>query len=248
MSSSGVTPRSFYVVGGTMPPESLSYIERKADRDLVAYAMEGDTCYILTARQMGKSSLMARSAKRLREHGVSTATVDLTLIGAGKEVSPTQWYYGFSHALVRDVCPHFALHTWWNSRENSPPLQRLTDLFREIIVNEISARAVVFIDEVDATIGLPFADDFFAAIRATHNARATEPGLARLSFVLLGVATPSQLIQDTRRTPFNIGRRIELLDFTRDEAQRLLEDWDAIRQNATESSIVSFTGPRVIPI
>jgi hypothetical protein len=35
------------------------------------------------------------------------------------------------------------------------------------------------------------------------------------------VATPSDLIQDTRTTPFNIGRRIELTDFTAAEAAPL---------------------------
>ncbi len=40
----------------------------------------------------------------------------------------------------------------------------------------------------------------------------------RLTFCLLGVATPSDLIQDTRTTPFNIGQRIDLTDFTESEA------------------------------
>jgi hypothetical protein len=34
--------------------------------------------------------------------------------------------------------------------------------------------------------------------------------LQRISFVLIGVATPNDLIKDAARTPFNIGRRIEL--------------------------------------
>jgi hypothetical protein len=35
------------------------------------------------------------------------------------------------------------------------------------------------------------------------------------------VALPSDLIRDTRTTPFNIGRRIELTDFTAAEAAPL---------------------------
>jgi hypothetical protein len=38
---------------------------------------------------------------------------------------------------------------------------------------------------------------------------------------LLGVATPSQLIQDTQRTPFNIGEAIQLNGFSFAEAQSL---------------------------
>ena len=36
--------------------------------------------------------------------------------------------------------------------------------------------------------------------------------------MLIGVATPNDLIKDAARTPFNIGRRIELTDFTAQEA------------------------------
>ena len=40
----------------------------------------------------------------------------------------------------------------------------------------------------------------------------------------LGVATPAQLIKDRRRTPFNIGHRIELTDFTPEEARPLADN------------------------
>ncbi|HEY7543865.1 MAG TPA: carboxypeptidase regulatory-like domain-containing protein, partial [Blastocatellia bacterium] len=77
----------------------------------------------------------------------------------------------------------------------------------------------IFIDEIDAVRSLPFpTDEFFAGIRELYNRRAEDRELERLVFCLLGVATPSNLIQDTRTTPFNIGRRIELNDFTEQEA------------------------------
>src|SRR5262249_2275194 len=69
---------------------------------------------------------------------------------------------------------------------------------------------------------LPFStDEFFAGIREFYNRRSEEPELERLTFCLLGVATPSDLIRDTRTTPFNIGQRIELHDFTEAEAAAL---------------------------
>lgn len=82
-------------------------------------------------------------------------------------------------------------------------------------------RIVVFLDEIDATLRLPFTDDFFAGIRACYNARATKPAFERLTFALLGVASPDELVKDATRTPFNIGRRIELNDFTLDQAAPL---------------------------
>jgi len=50
-----------------------------------------------------------------------------------------------------------------------------------------------------------------------------------LSFVLLGVASPSDPVKDSTRTPFNVGRRIELTDFTMDEAKPLAMSLSANR-------------------
>src|SRR5205814_7968865 len=81
---------------------------------------------------------------------------------------------------------------------------------------------VIFVDEIDIVRSLPFfTDEFFAAIRECYNRRSANPEFNRLTFCLLGVATPSDLIRDTRTTPFNLGRRIELNDFTSQEAAQL---------------------------
>ena len=67
-------------------------------------------------------------------------------------------------------------------------------------------------------ISLRFTDDFFIAIRYFYTARAQTPTFNRLSFVLLGAAMPGDLIKDSQRTPFNIGSRLDLEDFTLQEA------------------------------
>ncbi|MEQ8956412.1 MAG: AAA-like domain-containing protein, partial [Coleofasciculus sp. C2-GNP5-27] len=80
----------------------------------------------------------------------------------------------------------------------------------------------VFLDEIDSIIKLNFKDDFFAFIRACYNQRADNPDYNRLTFCLLGVATPSNLIDDKKRTPFNIGRSIQLGGFQFEDAKASL--------------------------
>lgn len=204
-----------------MRPDTPSYIERAADDELYQHILAGDFCYVLTPRQMGKSSLMARTAKRLRESSgkIRTAILDLSSMG-GEQDKPDAWYYGLARRLVQELRIPVDLKAWWQERSGLPALQRLSETF-ESLLSETSDRLVIFIDEIDWTIRLPYSDDFFAAIRAAYNARATYPEYQRLTFVLLGVASPSDLIKDPTRTPFNIGHRVDLTDFTLKEARPL---------------------------
>src|SRR5919199_5005214 len=55
----------------------------------------------------------------------------------------------------------------------------------------------------------------------SYNKRADNPDYRRLTFALMGVATPSGLIADKRRTPFNIGRAIAMTGFQLHKAQPL---------------------------
>ena len=235
----------FYVTGGTLKPGAPSYVERRADTELLESLLAGEFCYVLTARQMGKSSLMARTAKRLEQDGTRTAIVDLSQIGTERgDQAASQWYFGIAHLIHRQLRITEPLRPWWQERADLPPVQRLTDFFRELVLEHCPGRVVIFVDEIDSTIGLPFADDFFAALRACFNARATDAAFERLTFALFGVASPDQLIQDQARTPFNIGKRIDLTDFTLEEAAKLSE---GLHADPTEASkrlerILHWTG------
>jgi AAA-like domain len=83
---------------------------------------------------------------------------------------------------------------------------------------------VIFIDEIDSILGLPFSvNDFFVFIRSCYNQRGINPEYHRLTFAFFGVATPSDLITDHQITPFNIGQAIQLEGFKEHEAQPLLQ-------------------------
>src|SRR5205085_9941211 len=93
---------------------------------------------------------------------------------------------------------------------------------QRVVLPRVPGPIALFIDEIDAVRSLPFStDEFFAAIREYYQRRSEDAAFESLTFCLLGVASPSDLIRDTRLTPFNIGRRIELTDFTEAEADIL---------------------------
>jgi WD40 repeat protein len=205
-------PNGFYVTGGTLRRDAPCYVKRRADVELFEGLADGQFCYVLTARQMGKSSLMVRTAARLREEGCSVAVLDLTAIG--QQLSAEQWYDGLLYQLGQQLGLADEIEAFWQAQARAGPLQRWARAVREVVLPGClrgGGPLVIFIDEIDAVRSLPFStDEFFAAIREFYNC-------------LLGVATPSDLIRDTRTTPFNIGRRIELDDFAEAEAAPLAQ-------------------------
>ncbi len=210
----------FYVTGGTLARDALCYVTRQADRLVYESLHKGRFCYVLTARQMGKSSLMVRAASRLRDEDVGVAVLDLTAIG--QNLTAEQWYGGLLTQMAQHLNLEDELEEFWDDHTALGPLHRWMQAVRSVVLLHYTGRVVIFIDEIDAVRSLPFpTDEFFAGIREFYNHRVEDPKLERLSLCLLGVAAPSDLIKDTRMTPFNIGQRIELRDFTEAEAQVL---------------------------
>src|SRR5579871_5110526 len=209
--------QSFYISGGTLPSDLGSYIVRQADAELFEALRNAEFCYVLTTRQMGKSSLMVRTANRLRREGVAVAGLDVTVVG--QNLTPTQWYDGLLALLAEQLQLEAPLEDFWQRNSHLGPMQRFMAALQHAVLPNVPGPIVIFVDEIDAVRSLPFcADEFFAGIRACHNRRALDPEFRRLTFCLLGVATPADLVTDIRLSPFNIGRRIPLHDFTPEEA------------------------------
>ncbi|NEP52945.1 MAG: hypothetical protein F6K65_30750, partial [Moorea sp. SIO3C2] len=209
----------YYVVGGTLKVSDRSYVPRATDQQLLDNLINGEYCYVLTTRQMGKSSLMVRTAAKLKEFNIRSAIIDLTSIGTSVELEA--WYLGQIRRIVRQLRLHFDYLSWWRENASFSEVDRYSMFISEILLEKVYSSVVLFIDEIDSTLSLSYSDDFFAAIRSLYNERAINSELERLTFVLLGVASPSDLVKAVERTPFNIGRRIELNDFTLEEAQPL---------------------------
>jgi WD40 repeat protein len=211
------TDSPFYVTGGTLSRDAPCYVTRQADHQLYDSLVKGRFSYVLTARQMGKSSLMVRTASRFRDGGAGVVVLDLTAIG--QNLTAEQWYGGLLTQMAQQLNLEDELEAFWDSHARFSPMQRWMQALKQVVLPRYRQRVVIFIDEIDAVRSLPFStDEFFAGIREFYNHRSQDPELERLSFCLLGAAAPSDLIRDTRLTPFNIGERLELHDFSEDEA------------------------------
>ncbi len=214
-----------YQVGGSLDSDAPSYVTRKADSVLYHALKAGQFCYVLNSRQMGKSSLRVRTMKRLQAEGTVCVFIDLT--GMGKQdVTPEKWYAGIVQSLVSScqLAPKIQWRTWWRERQDLlSPVQRLSLFIEEVLLVEVKQNIVIFVDEIDRVLSQKFSlDDFFALIRCFLEQRDTHPDYKRLTWALLGVATPSNLIRDKTQTPFNIGKAIELKGFDANEVQPLV--------------------------
>jgi hypothetical protein len=227
-----------YTVGGTI--NQGIYLRRQADEELLRLCQESQFAYVLTSRQMGKSSLMVSTTRQLVTLGIRPVTIDLQDLGT--QSTAEQWYLGLLVAISDQLALTMDVLDWWQERSHLGMTQRWTLWFREVLLAEIVDPIVVFVDEIDSTLNLPYTDDFFIAIRSFYTARSQHPVLNRLSFVLLGVATPDDLIADTQRTPFNIGQQVAIGGFQLEEALPLAQGLAAANPEAVLAEVLAWTG------
>jgi hypothetical protein len=213
-----------YQVGGSLPTDAPSYIERQCDRDYYELLKERKYCYVFNCRQMGKSSLRVRVTHKLQVEGMVCATIDPQKIGV--EVTCEQWYASAIRSLVGDLDlkSKFDLRSWIRERELLSPVQRFAEFIETVVLQEIDAPIVIFVEEIDRLLSLKFGmDDFFGLVRSFFEDRPTKPDYNRLTFSFLGVATPTDLIQGHNTSAFNIGYAVEMAGFTLTEALPLME-------------------------
>ena len=225
-----------FQVGGTLDLERHIYIPRREDSEIFDTVASGEWASILTSRQVGKSSLVMSCIYRLHEIGVATAYIDLTEPGTTIEADD---YYAFILGrIAKELHAGDDFPAWWEGQAAETHGARVTAFFREYLAPRRSGPVVIFLDEIDSTISLPFSGDIFMALRAMYNQRGLVPAYRGVTFCLVGVATPNELIRERRTTAYNIGRTFELQDLS-SERNDLSPFYNVFRDRAAGERIVS---------
>ena len=123
---------SFFVTGGTLSTSATSYVVRQADTVLYGLLLAGEFCYLLNSRQMGKSSLMVRTAERHKSDGIHVAILDLTTIG--QNITPEQWYDGLLLRLGRQLEIEDELDAFNQSNQKIGPPRRWQEALTQIVL------------------------------------------------------------------------------------------------------------------
>ncbi|MFB2923023.1 AAA-like domain-containing protein [Aerosakkonema funiforme] len=237
-----------YQVGGSLPPNSLIYVRRKADTELCDRLKAGEFCYVLAPRQAGKSSLMVQTIDRLQGQGIKCVTIYTSNMGTPTDDEP-QWYASIINTLVNtlELSEEINVRSWWENHHHLSSVQRLSEFIEKELLVRITTQLVICFDEIDSVLRLKFpVDNFFGLIRSCYEKRARDQKYNRLTFAVFGVATPLDLIQDKKRSPFDIiGREIKLEPFQdEDEANNLRIGLDGKVHNTRVAlkEILNWTG------
>ena len=82
---------------------------------------------------------------------------------------------------------------------------------------------IIILDEIDALTKTDYSDQIFSQIRSIYFAsRVNYKEFNNLTYLLSGVIEPNEIIKDSKISPFNIGQKIYLNDFSREEFEKFL--------------------------
>lgn len=210
--------------GGALPLYSSLYISRTGDREF-CHALERHDSIVLVkgARQVGKTSLLARGLEAARVLGTHVLLIDFQHFGPAAFESSANMLMAMAELIAYQIDLPSPIGDKWNHKL-SPNINFERFLRREVLARDES-RFVLALDEVDRLFNYNYASEIFALFRCLHNLRALDPyGPWNRLTIAIAYATEAHLfISDLNQSPFNVGTRLTLDDFTYEQLAELNE-------------------------
>lgn len=213
--------------GGAVPLHSRFYVSRDVDEGLGQALDRHDSIVLLKgARQVGKTSLLARGLQRARAAGSRILLTDFQQLDAEHLRTPDALFRALAESIVEQLDLDLSLQEQWAPHRGAN--QNLERFLRRYVLDASApgtdSRPVVWgMDEVDRLFTCPFGSSVFGLFRSWHNRRSLDPTGPWHSLTLaIAYATEAHLfITDLNQSPFNVGTRLELEDFTFEQVETL---------------------------
>jgi DNA-binding winged helix-turn-helix (wHTH) protein len=207
---------------GALPLHSPYYIERRADQEFhEAMARHDSIVLVKGARQVGKTSLLARGLQQARDAGAAVVLTDFQQLAAEAFATVDHLFLTLAQLIADKLELATDPRENWDSFLN--PNSKFERFLRRAVLGKIASPVVWALDEVDRLFSYDYASEVFGLFRSWHNLRALEPdGLWSRFTLALAYATEAHLfITDLNQSPFNVGTRLTLQDFTRPQVEEL---------------------------
>jgi tRNA A-37 threonylcarbamoyl transferase component Bud32 len=230
-----VDSRKLEPIGGAVPLDSKFYIVRPTDEEFLAAIERRDSIVLVKgARQMGKTSLLARGLKVAREIGAKVVLTDFQSLNMAHFDSVETLYKALAELIADQLDLDVFPQEVWNA-ERGPSVNFQRYIRREVLA-KISGHLVWGLDEVDRLFTCQFGSEVFGLFRSWHNARSLDPeGPWRNLTMAIAYATEAHLfISDLNQSPFNVGTRLTLADFTPEQVTELNRRYDSPLKGQTE--------------
>jgi class 3 adenylate cyclase len=200
-------------VGGAVPIDSALYVVRPTD-DLFHRAVSRKDSIVLVkgARQMGKTSLLARGLQQARDAGVQALFTDLQALSPAQVASPEEFFLAMAYSLAEQMDLDVFPEERWTDRLG--PGVNFERYMRRVVLAE-GDHVLWALDEVDRMFVTEYASEAFGLFRSWHNKRALDPDgpWSHLTLVIAYATEAHLFITDVNQSPFNVGTRLELADF-----------------------------------
>jgi hypothetical protein len=220
--------------GGSLKLNDRFYIERDSDEKLKRnVAKSGTTITIRASRQTGKSSLLVRGIHHVHA-SAGIVYLDLQSIEHGEFESADLFLKYFANAITRKLKMDSAIveQIW---QDKLGPQDKLVKVMEEYVLPHSDRQIILAMDEADKLLSVPFHSDFFALMRSWHNNRAVDPEWNKLNIVIVIATEPYLLISNPNQSPFNVGIRLNLEDFNREQVRDLNHrHGDPVKENDLE--------------
>jgi AAA-like domain/TIR domain len=215
-------PARLEPVGGAVPLDSEFYVIRPQDGEFRAAVTRFDSIVLIKgARQMGKTSLLARGLQQARERGAKVALTDFQKLNVSDLESPAHLYLALAETIAEQLQLAKSPRDVWEERRGANV--NFERYLRREVLAKLNAPLVWGLDEVDRLFTCTFGSEVFGLFRSWHNERALDPGGPWAGLTLaIAYATEAHLfITDMNQSPFNVGTRLALDDFTADQVADL---------------------------